>query len=106
VWGRQPRACCRAVMAGGWWGFSFFVIFHAPSVGCGWVEHETRNCPVPVVWVWGFGMLLGPEETPARWVGFSWWPSLGPGRLTHPFSLFLGGGGVVVVVVGGGVVVC
>jgi hypothetical protein len=87
--------------------------------GCGWVERETRGscawaCPSwGACGVWGFGTLLGPEETPAGWVGFSWLAVSRPGPSNaspYPWLALLGfvvwGGGVVVVVVGGGVVVC
>ena len=104
----------------GWLG-SFLLKFSTLLCwwGCGWVERETRGscawaCPSwGACGVWGFGTLLGPEETPAGGWGFLGWPSLGPDRLTHlliPGLALLGfvvwGGGVVVVVVGGGVVVC
>ena len=53
--------------------------------GCGWVERETRGscawaCPSwGACGVWGFGTLLGPEETPAGLVGFSWLAVSRPG---------------------------
>jgi hypothetical protein len=46
--------------------------------GCGWVEHDARNCE-------RFGTLLGPEKTSCRLVGcFFWWPLPARDRLTHP----------------------
>jgi len=54
--------------------------------GCGWVDHETRDFLCPGFGVWGFGMLLGPEETPGLVGLFSLVAVLGSGRLTHLFS--------------------
>ena len=35
--------------------------------GCGWVEHRSDSWFSAALWLWGFGTLLGPEETPAWW---------------------------------------
>jgi hypothetical protein len=68
------------------WGWFSFHYFHALGCcwGCGWVEHNDRFM---IVWglsgLWGFGTLLGPEETPAvGWSLFRLAPGLG--CLTHP----------------------
>jgi hypothetical protein len=108
------RQACDVLL---WVSFLLFPCLPVVVVGvAGWnMETGKVFCAPFFVWgVWGFGTLLGPEETPAGGWGFLGWPSLGPDRLTHLlipgwpcWALWSGVvGGVVVVVVGGGVVVC
>jgi hypothetical protein len=78
-----PRAC-RA-----WWLVSFSN-FPCSRVGGGVAGWKTRpEGPASRCGVWGFGTLLGPEETSAGWWGFLGWPSLGSGHLTRSW-LFVG----------------
>ena len=80
------------------WGLVLLFLDSMPcGLGCGWVEHNDRFMVFRgSLGSWGFGTLLGPEETPL--VFFLAAPGLD--RLT-PCC-----GGVVVVVSGWGVVVC
>jgi hypothetical protein len=88
-------------VGGGW--LLFFESSHPLLLGGVWLGgtqiDQKISCAASFLWGWcgGFGMLLGPEETPG---GVVFLAVPGPGRLTR-FCW-----GVVVVVVGGGVVVC
>ena len=81
------------------WGLVLLFLDSMPcGLGCGWVEHNDRFMVFRgSLGSWGFGTLLGPEETPL--VFFLAAPGLD--RLTPCCC-----GGVVVVVSGWGVVVC
>jgi hypothetical protein len=92
--GKAGRSC---------WPVSFVLIFMLPARWVGgvmWVERKTRSRRITQIMqmmqvvrvVCGFGMLLGPEETPAWWWGFLGVAVPGPGRLTHSCALLWVGG--------------